>query len=456
VESLHDHSKKHIRSKVVAIALPALVELSLVQLATMVGIMMVGQLGPWAISAVGYCAQPKFLLLSVFIALNTGATALIARATGEGDREQANHVLQTSMMLTFWMSLIISVVGFFGARSMVVFMEGGNSGPEGERILNAATQYMQIQMAGFVFNAMSLSITACLRGIGKTKISMIYNLVANGINVILNYLFVYGKLGFPRWEVAGSSLATAIGQTVAFVIALVVVLKYDDYLRLEIKNFFKVKLDIVKRMAHIGMPAMGEQLVIRAGMVIYTITIATLGSDAFASHNIASSILTMTFMTGQAFGISATSLMGQCLGAKDIEGAKLNTQMCRRIGMLCSIGLVLVFVFLGSPICRLYTGEETIVAESARLLLAVALLQPLQTSQLIISGALRGAGDTMVVAVITFLGVLIVRPLLSMVAINVFHLGLLGAWVAMIIDQSFRSLISFMRFKSNKWVYLKV
>jgi Na+-driven multidrug efflux pump len=161
-------------------------------------------------------------------------------------------------------------------------------------------------------------------------------------------------------------------------------------------------------------------------------------------------------MTGQAFGISATSLMGQCLGARDIEGAKLNTLMCRRIGMLCSIVLVLVFIFLGEPICRLYTSDETIIAESARLLLAVALLQPLQTSQLIISGALRGAGDTMVMAVITFLGVLLIRPFLSMFAINVLHLGLLGAWIAMIIDQSFRSLVSFLRFKSNKWVYLKV
>ncbi len=153
-------SPKQIRSQVIRIALPALVELSLMQLASMVDTMMVGQLGPWAISAVGYCTQPRFLLMAVFIALNTGATALISRSVGEGNKEQANRVLQTSVMITFSLAVIIAVFGFFASETMVRFMGANGEGADGAQILDGATAYMRVQMAGFPFAAMAMSVTA--------------------------------------------------------------------------------------------------------------------------------------------------------------------------------------------------------------------------------------------------------------------------------------------------------
>lgn len=442
---------KDMRSDVLKIALPALAELFLVQLCSMVDTMMVGRLGPWALSAVGYCSQPRFLLLAVFIALNTGSTALIARAKGEGNKELANSVLQQTLLMTVILSLIISVVGYFASRPMVIFM-----GADEEHIIKAATGYMKIQMASFGLNAVTMSITACLRGIGKTKVSMYYNMISNVVNVIFNFLLIYGIGPFPRLEVQGASIATVIGQFVAFGIAVSVILRKDDYLNLQFKNLFNVNKSIIQRIVKIGAPAMVEQLIMRAGMLIYTLTITSLGSLAFATHQIAGSILTMTFMTGQAFGIAATSLLGQSLGMRNVDNAKTYTLICRRMGMLCAIGLGIIFIFFGKPIASLYTDDIDVINEAGKILMIVAILQPLQSSQLILNGALRGAGDTTVVAIITFIGILILRPIISLIMIRFFGLGLVGAWIAMGIDQSFRSLVSMLRFKSNKWMYIKV
>jgi len=447
----YDMSKKGVNSRVLTLAMPALVELLLVQLCTMMGTMMVGRLGPWAISAVGYCSQPKLLVQAVFIAMNTGSTALISRAKGEENKDLAHRILQQSILLSLVLSIIISIAGFAGSRSMVVFM-GATEG----YIIEAAAEYMQIQMIGFIFNALTLTITACLRGVGKTKESMVYNLIANIVNVILNYALVYGNWGFPEMGVAGSSWATVIGQTVAFAIAVVIILRKDDYLELKFKGFLKLDMPIINRMVRVGGPAMGEQFIIRAGMMIFTKTIAGLGSDAFATHQIANNLLTMTYNTGQAFGIAATTLMGQSLGRKDISAAKTYTLTCRRYGTMCSVLLAASFILFGKQLAMLFTTDTEIINQAAKMLLIVAFIQPLQTSQLIINGALRGAGDTMVVAVITFIGVLIIRPSLSIFSINVLGWGLTGAWTATAIDQAIRSMVSYFRFKSNRWTTIRV
>ena len=182
---------------------------------------------PWAITSVGLTTQPKFLLMSLFMAMNVGATALIARSKGEGNREKANVFLRQALLLSFIISVAASVIGYAFSEQMVRFM--GAADPE---TLAGATIYLKIQMAGFITFSLASTITATLRGVGSTRIAMIYNMIANLVNVMLNYCLIYGNCGFPRMEVAGASLATIIGQFAAFVIALSVVLRGNHYLHL--------------------------------------------------------------------------------------------------------------------------------------------------------------------------------------------------------------------------------
>jgi putative MATE family efflux protein len=353
--------------------------------------------------------------------------------------------------MTLVLAVLLSVLGYIFSERMVMFV-GANE----DITIKAATQYMQIQMAGFAFNALTLTTTAALRGIGKTKSSMVYNMIANASNVLFNYLLIYGSFGFPRWEVAGASLATVMGQILAFIIAMGLMLKGNEYFKLDFKKLIKIDLQTLKRIVKIGLPAMGEQLVMRAGMLIYVMTVASLGTVAYATHQIAANILSMSFMTGQAFGISATSLMGQSLGKKRVDLGKYITLETRRLGMVFALLLACVFAFGGRYLAMLYIDDPEVISEAATILIVVAFLQPLQSSQLILSGALRGAGDTRTVALITSIGILLMRPLLSFVFVRYVGLGLMGAWIAMGIDQTFRSLCSYLHFRRGTWAFIKV
>ena len=444
-------TSKMLYTDIVRIAWPAFMEFVLTQIVSMVDMMMVGRLGPWAIAAVGLTNQPKFLLMTMFMAMNVGATALIARHKGEGDYKRTNLVLRQALLLTFVLSAISSVIGFTFAKPMIRFM-----GAADEQTLIAGTQYLQIQMAGFVVLALTSTITAALRGIGDSRTAMIYNLTANLVNVVFNYVLIYGHFGFPRLEVAGASLATVIGQCSAFVMALIAVLKGNQFLQLRIKEGFKPHWETIKRIFRIGIPSVFEQLIMRVGMITYAKTVASLGTLAFATHNVCMNIQAMSFMNGQAFAVSATSLVGQSLGRKRPDMAQSYSRYTRRIGMMVSLLLAMTFILFGKNIVRLYTDNLDVIEQGAKILMLVAFIQPFQSSQFILSGALRGAGDTRAIAVVIFITVLLVRPGIAMLAIYVLKTGLEGAWVALAADQLLRSLLVLLRFNSGKWKSIKV
>lgn len=436
---------------VVRIAWPSFVELMLTQLASMVDLMMVGQLGPWAITAVGLTTQPKFLLMTMFTAMNVGATAMVARYRGAGERDKANRIMRQSLLMTFVFAGVSSILGYIFAEPLIIFM-----GAKDTDALQGGVVYLQIQMIGFIFMALTSTITAVLRGVGDSRTAMIYNMTANVVNVIFNYLLIYGHFGFPEMGVAGASLATIIGQFVAFVYAFFYVMKGRRYLHLRLRDGFKPHWGELKNIVNIGIPAMIEQLVMRAGLIIYTKTVASLGTIPYATHQVCLNIQGLSFMSGQAFAVSATSLVGQSLGKKRPDMAQAYCSYTRRIGFIIAICIALVFFFFGDVIVSIYNDEPEIVTIGAQILMVMAFIQPFQSSQFIVAGGLRGAGDTRATAIITFITVLLVRPGFALLAIYVFDWGLQGAWVAMALDQIIRTTLVFTRYKSGKWKNIKI
>ena len=449
---------KELYQDIIRIAWPSFIELLLTQLASMVDLMMVGsmggkanpEIGTQALAAVGLTTQPKFLLMTAFIAMNTGVTALIARNKGTNDSKQANLVVRQGLLFTFCATIILSILGFLFAKPMVIFM-----GSTEEIVTKWATQYLQIQMIGFLSFALTSTITASLRAVGDSKTCMIYNLIANVVNVIFNWLLIYGNLGFPELGVAGASLATVIGQVVAFIMAFAVILKGNGFLKLEFKLGFKPNKIVLGNMLNIGFPAMIEQLLMRAGMIIFAKTVASLGTTAYATHQVCMNIQALSFMTGQAFAVSATTLMGQSLGKRRTDMAQAYCSRTRKVGLVFSIILALVFIFFGGQIVGLYNSDTEIIEIGGRIMLFVAFLQPFQSAQFIIAGGLRGAGDTRATAIVTFFTVLLVRPIAAIILVNS-GLGLYGAWLALAIDQIMRSGLILFRYNSGKWKLIKL
>ncbi|HBN85952.1 MAG TPA: hypothetical protein DDZ89_19165 [Clostridiales bacterium] len=232
--------------------------------------------------------------------------------------------------------------------------------------------------------------------------------------------------------------------------------KGKGFLILKFKEGFKPQWEYIKSIINIGIPSMIEQLIMRAGMVLYTLTITSLGDMAYAIHQIAMNMLGMSFMIGQAFAVSATSLTGQCLGKRRTDMAEAYGHRTRRAGMIISLLVGIIFFFFGGQLTKLYNQDPFIVEQGAQIMRLVAFIIPFQTSQFILAGALRGAGDTRATAVITLLTVLMLRPGLSYVFIHILEIGVIGAWVALGLDQFSRSVLVLGRYNSGKWKHIRV
>ena len=443
---------KQILKDTFRIAWPSLVELTLTQLASMVDLMMVGQLNYAALTAVGLTTQPVFLLISMVIALNVGATALVARYKGAGEREKANLVLRQALLMTLSISVIMTVLGILFARPLVLFMGAL------EDTVDDAETYLRIRMYALTAFSLTATITATLRGVGDSRTAMLYNVVANVVNVVFNYLLIYGHLGFPRLEVAGAAWATIIGQFAAFGMALFAILKKrkNGYLHLELRKGFRPHKETLLGIAQIGMPSMIEQLIMRVGIIIFAKTVADLGTMAYATHQVCMNIQALSFMIGNAIAVSSTSLVGQSLGKKRGDMARLYGSKTAEFGLICSAVLMILFFFFGKQIVMLYNDEPEVIRIGGYLMMFVAFTQPFQGVQFILAGALRGAGDTRSIAVISFITVLGVRTCLALLLVKVAGLGLYGAWAAMAADQIVRTTLVSLRYRSRKWMLFKL
>jgi len=431
------------------LALPSLIELMLATVFGMVDMIMVGNVSTASLAAVGISNQPMMLILSVFQALNVGTTALVARVMGTGDRRSSRLVLRQTLILAAIFGASTSLIGFLFARRIVVFM---GAKPD---VIPLATSYFGIVASGAFFVAITMGITAALRGVGDTVSPMKYNIIANLINVFGNYVLIYGKFGFPAMGVTGAALSTTISRGLGMLMAFYAVRRpgsiFSGFRVLKLK----VDVGLMKRILRIGFPSGLEQLALRTGQIEFARTAASLGTMVFAAHQIALNVVGLSFAPGQAFGIAATTLVGQSLGAGRPDVAERCGFETRRLGMIIAFSIALLFFFFGRQIADIYTNDAEVTHMAAKALKIVALMQPLQSTQFILAGALRGAGDTRWPLFSTMIGIWCIRVVFAKVFVAL-GFGLIGLWIAQLLDQLFRSVFIYARYTSGHWKMIKV
>lgn len=443
-------SSKEIYQTAFRIAWPSTLETVLVGLVGVIDTIMVSALGSGAIAAVGLTNQPKMIVLATIMSLNVSVTAIVARRKGAMERLDANRCLRFSMLLSAVIAIVLSVLGYFFARPMMIFAGAG------EDVLEMAVTYFKIIMVGTLFNGLSMTINAAQRGAGNTKISMVTNLAANLVNMVFNYLLISGHCGFPALGVAGAAIATVIGSVVSLVIAIISLLYHDGFLSLRMKCSWLMDKLSLHSMASISLSAFVEQAFMRIGFFTYAKIVAGLGTQAFATHQIAMNAMSMSFTFGDGLSVACASLVGQNLGAKRPDLSIIYGKVGNRLALCISTVLSILFFTCAEPIMRLFTDEAEIIRAGIPLLYFLAFITYAQTSQVVFSGCLRGAGDTKFVAAVSFVSILFLRPLLSYVLCYPLQFGLIGAWVGVTIDQFARLIATLWRFGSGKWTKIRV
>ncbi|MFZ2538054.1 MAG: MATE family efflux transporter [Oscillospiraceae bacterium] len=440
----------HYYKNMYQMAWPSALEAVLVSLIGSVDLIMVGGLGTASIAAVAITNQPKFILLAMIFSLNVGVTAIAARRRGSDDEMGANRCLRQSLIISLVMSFLMGLIGFIFARPILSF---AGADPE---FLELAIQYFQIIMVSIVFTGVSLTINAAQRGAGNTKISMKTNLIANAVNLVLNYFLINGIWIFPKLGVRGAAIATAVGSLVGCAMSIKSVLNKGQFLSMAHKVSWKFDKKTMKAIISISGSAMVEQVFMRIGFFAYAKIVAGLGTVAFATHQICMNIINLSFSIGDGLGIASSSLVGQSLGKKRPDEAIVYGKTGQRIAFLVSTVLFFIFLFGGKFLVSLFSKDEQILALGAIIMIIIAFCTHAQTSQVVVSGCLRGAGDTKFVALTSLLSIGLLRPILTYILCFPVGLGLVGAWVALFVDQMLRLLLSFKRFSGGKWTKIDI
>ncbi|TCU74044.1 putative MATE family efflux protein [Tissierella praeacuta] len=449
-------NKKHLKDDIVKIAGPVFIELLMGTLFGMVDMMMLGRSGDDAttaasIAAVGVTNQLVFIGLSLVQSLNTGGTTMVARYIGAKREDRIESVVKHVMLLTQVLLVIpILFVGLGITDNAMTFLGAGQD------TLSIGRGYFRVITLGFVFQAFNFSIFAALRGAGDTKTPMKINTKVNLLNVVGNAILIYGLFGFPKLGVLGAGISTSLSHIVASIMLVKVILNEKNIVHINLKHRFKFDNDIIYNLVKIGLPASLEQIAMRVGLLAFTKIVAWLGTVAYATHQICINILNLSFTPGQAFGIAASTLTGRSLGEQEPEKAESYIKICGRIGAVIAATMGILFFFFGTFIAGLYTNNQEVVIEAGKVLKLMAIIQPFQCSQLIIAGGLRGAGDTVWTLVSTFIGILVIRVALAYIFVLNMGMGLMGAWLAVLIDQSIRWALILIRLRTNKWKYITI
>lgn len=433
-------------------AWPSVLESFFVSLASMVDSLMVSSIGAYAVAAVGLTTQPKFLGLAVFIAMNVSVSALVARRKGQVNRYGANQVLVMALIFTVLMGILISLGCVVFANQIIDFC-GSNADTH-----DGAVLYFRIIMGGMIFNIISLVINAAQRGSGNTKIAMRTNVTSNVVNIIGNYLLIGGHFGFPALGIKGAAIATVFGTVIACCMSIASVFKKENFVSILyiIKERVKPALQPARNMVKIGSSVFVEQLLMRIGFMTTAIMTAKLGTAAFAAHQVGMNLLNLSFSFGDGMQVAAVALIGQSLGEKKTDMAKMYGKICQRMGNGISAVLAVIYLIGGRFLFTLYFQEPEIIAMGVDIMHLMIIIILFQISQVIYTGCLRGAGDVVFTMIGSSTSVTLIRSVVSYTMCFVAGFGLNGIWMGIMADQFSRFMFMNLRFRQGKWVNLRI
>lgn len=456
-----------IRKVTMKLALPAILEMTMQTLLGFADMAMVGSLGAVAIAAVGLADMPVMTIMAVFAALGTGTTALVARYIGAKEPEKAADIARQSFVLGILCGLLTSILVVVFAPQIIAFMGAK------EDTAPYAIQYVTITGAAILFLVISVVMGGALRGCGDTKTPMYANGTANILNIIGNFLLIYNSstyaiqipftdaviaLHIPGFGmgVAGAALSTAISRVIASMIILFVLFSGRAPIRFTLRDKYRLNFSLIKKILNIGAPAAAEQLSMRVGQMLYGRKVAMLGTVMYASHRIALTAESVSYMPGFGFALAATTLVGQFLGAQKPEMSQKSGYEANKLALIFMSLLGVLLFLIPEPFIRLFTRDPEIIKNAAACLRLVAIAQPFLAISMVFSGALRGAGDTRYVMINTLIGVWGIRLLGTYILIDLFHMGLMGAWIGMVLDLFVRGTLNLRRFRGGKWKYIKI
>lgn len=453
LEAIQKVSKKYdivAIKTVLFLAMPVIIENVLQVLLGTTDTFFAGKLHGNAIAGIGVTNLIMNIYIAFFTAVGVGTTAIIARNIGDKQVDKARDALKQSIILALGIGVIVGIISMLFAEPLLIFL-----GAESE-VLEYAMPYFMVVAVPCVFLCLMQVLSSALRGAGDTKTPMIAAAIANILNIVLNYVLIFGILDFKGLGILGAGLATTISRIIAVVVLIHKINKGVTVLQFNIRGKWSIDKELMGSITRIGIPAGIEKLIMRLGQLLYGSIIITLGTSSYIAHNIAGTIESYSYLPAMGFGVAATTLVGQNLGSNNPEEAKKYAFISNALSTVLMIILGIGF-FIGAPtLAELFTNDEQVKELVVMVLRIIALFQPFLSLSMIMASALQGAGDTKFPMYSTLIGIWGIRVTCGYFLAVVLNLGLVGIWIAYALDITVRSILLLVRFIRGKWSMIKI
>jgi len=439
-----DYTQGSIRKAVFLLAIPMILELSLESVFALVDMFFVGKLGQNAIATVGLTESVITIVYSIAIGLSTASTAIVARRIGEKNTEGAAHAGAQSLLICFGLSFVISFIGMFFAPEILAAM-GAN-----ETVIKEGAIFTRIMFGGSMVIMLLFLINGIFRGAGNAAMAMRSLWVASIINIVLCPVFIYW------FGLKGAAIGTGIGRTSGVLYQCYHLFKGSGIVKFT-KHHFKMDGPIIKSIITIGWPATLQFIIASGSWIVMAKLVAeTGGTSASAGYQIA--VRNVVFFILPAWGLSnaAATLVGQNLGAKQIERARKSVMITVRYNIIFMSFVMLLFVFCSTPIIHFFSADEAVVKYGVESLQIFGLGYVFYGISMVMTQALNGAGDTKtptIINLICFWGFQI--PLAYFLSKHT-DLKATGAFIATPIAETAIALMALYYFRKGKWMTLKV
>jgi len=431
-----------VNLKIWDLAWPSIVSNLLFAIIGIISIKIIGSLGSEAIAAVTTGHRMFFGVQAVLMALSAGTTAMVARAWGAENYEEAAKVTSASLWLGNLVAVFLTVPCLFFAEA-IAGMFGLN-----EATTTSAADFIRMLSLFNIAFAINMVLGAALRAAGDTKTPLWIGAITNIINVALVYLLVFGLYGFPEMGVTGAALANGLSFTSSA--ALLLALWYGKRIRVSVGGKGSLTWARLKQLYQIGYPAGLEQLVFQSGFIGFLLIIAHYGTAPYAAYGIGVQILSLSMVVGFGFSVAGATLVGQYLGAQQPEMAERQGWKATwySIGSMMAMSFV-VMVFAGD-IAAYLINDAQVVHYAVVFLYNLGIAQPLMGIEFTLSGCLRGAGDTRYPLLTTMVGLVGVRVGLAAVFT---YLDFSVEWIfgALLGDYLIKATMLTHRFRSGHW-----
>lgn len=427
-----------------ALILPLIVEQLLAVLVGMADSIMIASVGEAAVSGVSLVDNIMVLFINMFAALATGGAVVCGQYLGQKN----NHHASAAATQLIWFITIFSVgvmaIIYLG-KSFILHQVFGAIDAD---VMGHANTYLLIVTASIPFMALYNGGAAIFRAMGNSKVSMQVSIVMNLINVSGNAILIYGF----HCGTEGVAIPTLISRIVAAILVLILLLKSNGALQLEHSFRYRPSSAMIKRILTVGIPNGMENSMFQLGKILVLSLVATFGTSAIAANAVSNAVAMFQILPGMAICLAITTVISQCVGAGDEQQVKYYTKKLIGIAYVC-MWVTNLLIFLALPfILKVYNLSDQ-TAETTRQILifhsvSCMIIWPASFS---LPAVFRAAGDAKVTMWISIFSMWIFRIAFSYILGEYFHMGVLGIWVAMVIDWSFRAIMFLIRYATGKW-----